>query len=176
MPLAQLISEIWIPVAIASLMVPIANLIQRNLSERCRQRTSVLMLLVVLMGIAMITLGRPSFQEKRAIWEPFRVLHDAFDFQNGFTWKQRDAWHGMILNILLFCPWGISISLHCQAFSASRKQRFVSYFSGVVLSLIIELIQYFAKVGTLEVDDLLCNSLGGMIGNMLFSMSTRIKK
>ena len=70
-----------------------------------------------------------------------------------------------ILNICFFVPYGLIISL----FSFIRRQKsIVQILIGILISfstsLIIEMLQYVTKRGYFELDDLLCNTLGGFFG------------
>lgn len=62
-------------------------------------------------------------------------------------------WNNIVLNILLFVPLGMII----------RERRTVII--GIMLSLCIELIQYIFTLGYCEVDDVLNNSIGAVLGS-----------
>lgn len=67
-------------------------------------------------------------------------------------------------NVIAFMPFGFGIPM-----IAEHKCRFLSvtlYTFG--LSLGIELIQLVSKVGSFDVDDLMLNTLGGILGYILF--------
>ncbi len=73
-------------------------------------------------------------------------------------------------NILCFVPFGFVLPV------ISRQQRkfwriaFLSFLS----SLLVELIQLVSKVGSCDVDDIILNTLGGMIGYLLFWIFHRL--
>lgn len=79
-----------------------------------------------------------------------------------FFWSYRFLFHDEYLrleilnNILLFIPLGIILA---QIYP-TWKTIFIPFF----LSIGIELIQYVSARGLLEVDDVISNSLGGLIG------------
>lgn len=75
--------------------------------------------------------------------------------------------HEIILNVILFVPigfiWGI------QSLKWPEKwQWFSTIILGVSLSVVIELLQYSFKKGCVEVDDVIHNTLGYVIGFALF--------
>jgi glycopeptide antibiotics resistance protein len=69
-------------------------------------------------------------------------------------------------NLLLFLPWGI---LTPAAFSMQKK-RFVLLTVAVILS--VELAQYLSMLGSFDVEDLILNVIGAMIGFAVFRWIT----
>lgn len=63
-------------------------------------------------------------------------------------------------NILLFLPLGILLFILAKPF----RNPFVSFLTGAAASLAIETMQALTRRGSFEVDDLLTNTLGMMIG------------
>ena len=62
-------------------------------------------------------------------------------------------------NILIFVPYGFFISV------ASRERGFFkTLFFSMGLSLCVEIIQLFTRVGSFDVDDILLNTVGGAVG------------
>lgn len=62
-------------------------------------------------------------------------------------------------NILIFVPYGFFISV------ASRERGFFkTLFFSMGLSLCVEIIQLFTRVGSFDVDDILLNTIGGVLG------------
>ena len=68
-------------------------------------------------------------------------------------------------NVLIFLPFGFFMPM------ASKYRSFLSTsFYRLALSLIVEISQLFMKVGCFDVDDLLLNTIGGMLGYIVFSI------
>ena len=66
-------------------------------------------------------------------------------------------------NVLIFLPFGVFLPM------ASRYRSFFStLFAGFGLSLCVEVFQFVTRVGSFDVDDLLLNTIGGIIGHILF--------
>lgn len=66
----------------------------------------------------------------------------------------------LILNILMFVPFGFMLPLlfkKCQKF-------YITYFLGLCITIFIEGLQLISKRGIFEVDDIINNALGCMIG------------
>lgn len=65
-----------------------------------------------------------------------------------------------ILNVLLFCPWGIYASFF---YDQTRAVGFACAFSCMV-----ECLQLFARFGVFSFEDMLLNTLGAFLGVLLF--------
>ena len=76
------------------------------------------------------------------------------------TWRLLRGLLIAILNILLFCPWGIYASFF---YDKKRTVGFACAFSSMV-----ECIQLFARFGVFSFEDMLLNTLGALFGVLLF--------
>ena len=75
-------------------------------------------------------------------------------------------------NIIAFIPFGIYLP-----YTSESKLGFISTFLYTFsLSLTIELVQLITKVGSCDVDDIILNSLGGVIGYILWYIYTKLRK
>lgn len=74
-------------------------------------------------------------------------------------------------NILIFVPYGFFISM------ASRSRGFFkTFFFSMGLSLCVETVQLFTRVGSFDVDDILLNTIGGVLGYIVFSICNCIRR
>lgn len=74
-------------------------------------------------------------------------------------------------NILIFVPYGFFISM------ASERTRFLkSFLYSFVLSFCVEIFQLITRVGSLDVDDILLNVLGGIFGYVSFRICNKIRR
>ena len=74
-------------------------------------------------------------------------------------------------NILIFVPYGFFISL------ASRSRGFFkTLFFSMGLSLCVEITQLFSRVGSFDVDDILLNTVGGVVGYIIFLICNAIRR
>lgn len=72
-------------------------------------------------------------------------------------------------NIIIFSPLGFLLPIVFSKLNSLRK-----IFPIVLLSsLIIELIQLFTGFGTFDIDDLILNTLGGIIGYYLYKLFSK---
>lgn len=74
-------------------------------------------------------------------------------------------------NVLIFIPYGFFISM------ASRSRGFFkTLFFSMGLSLCVETVQLFTRVGSFDVDDILLNTIGGVLGYIIFSICNVIRR
>ena len=95
-------------------------------------------------GTASYRYNLQPFQEIKRFW----VYRKQLGFIPSFT--------NLAGNILIFIPFGF--------FFATTV--FFSFF----LSLTVEMVQFITQVGSFDVDDILLNTLGGLIGYILFAL------
>ncbi len=75
----------------------------------------------------------------------------------------------IILNVLVFVPMGIYISMIKPEWSFIKRVAPIA-----LLSLIYETVQYIFAVGATDITDLLGNTLGGVIGCILYLIILKI--
>ena len=74
-------------------------------------------------------------------------------------------------NILIFVPYGFFISM------ASRTRGFFkTSFCSMGLSLCVETVQLITRVGSFDVDDILLNTVGGVIGYIIFAVCNMMRR
>lgn len=83
----------------------------------------------------------------------------------GLFWEAKNhLWHFIVLNILLFIPLGSLL----RSITDSWK----TIVCGFLLSVLIELTQYWFRLGSCELDDVLNNTLGCGLGILLWMGSS----
>ncbi|MGN0335245.1 MAG: VanZ family protein [Lachnospiraceae bacterium] len=89
-------------------------------------------------------------------------------------WKYRSilgihSFYNLVGNVLCFVPAGFFVPI------LRTRRRRVCYTFCVVfqMSLLIELIQLVTKVGSFDVDDIILNTLGGLLGYCLLMIADR---
>lgn len=68
-------------------------------------------------------------------------------------------------NILIFVPFGFFTSMGCYRYRFLRSVCF-----GFLCSLLVECFQLVTKVGSFDVDDMILNTAGALIGYVLFTV------
>lgn len=99
--------------------------------------------------------GRYTYSEFRYNLIPFVTVEDFLNFNqfNGKTWAIN-----LIGNIGVFVPFGILFPL---VFQGQMVRLYIKFIVGI---FVLELMQLLSKRGVFDVDDLLLNSVGFIIG------------
>ena len=77
----------------------------------------------------------------------------------------------IILNVLIFIPLGLYAGVLYKSWSIGKKLIFFFLFS-----LVFELIQFIFGVGAFDITDLTNNTIGGVIGLMIFIRIDKVFK
>ena len=85
--------------------------------------------------------------------------------------RRRLSWYfwQALLNIVLFLPYGVFLK-------TGRRKLWVSALIGFGSSLLIEAVEYITNRGVFDVDDLILNTLGVVIGYLLAALFFRIRR
>ncbi|MCI5640621.1 MAG: VanZ family protein [Lachnospiraceae bacterium] len=73
-------------------------------------------------------------------------------------------------NVVCFMPFGFVIPVLANRYRKLYKMVALSFFA----SLLVETIQLFSKLGSFDVDDILLNTLGGLLGYIAFQIGNHI--
>lgn len=118
--------------------------------------------IVIVFGATM--LGRGDFYGNTKIYPLFYSYKDAW---NDFSMTE---WRNIILNILMFVPFGFLLPILLKKTDAFWKVSLL----GFTLTLLIEGTQLLLKRGIFEPDDLLGNTVGAMIGYGIYRLGKYI--
>lgn len=75
-------------------------------------------------------------------------------------------------NVIGFIPFGFILPVISNY---TRSCSFIAI-AGFTLSMCVEVIQLIAKVGSFDVDDLILNTVGAVIGYILFTICNRVRR
>ncbi len=96
-----------------------------------------------------------------------------FDMEFLSTWGINDRNNAYVIeNVLLFIPYGILVP---WVFRRSRNF-FSSFLIGITTSLTVECLQLITSRGYFQIDDILTNTLGAVIGYFVFKLISGIKR
>lgn len=130
----------------------------KRLSKRLSALVAILACyLIVVLGA---TLERGGYYESEIHLYPFSSYKEAW---NTFSIVE---WRNIILNILMFVPLGFLLPLFGKLF----QKVWVTYLVGFFFTLVIEGVQLLTKRGIFEVDDLINNTVGCMIGYGIWNL------
>ena len=111
-------------------------------------------LILLFMSIAIIIIMTLLFRETGAADGQILIFRS---FENIF--KSRTTMHNVINNIWLFVPLGAILYKHGS----------LRWLIPIIASITIELLQLAFGIGVFEVTDIICNSIGGLIGYGFFA-------
>lgn len=95
---------------------------------------------------------------------PFRSFFEAK--------KQPELYRSMLMNVFLFVPIGLSLPF---ALSENKHPVVITVVMALVFSVSIEVIQFIFALGVCEMDDVIMNTLGAMIGTLGYRISRKSK-
>lgn len=165
-------------------IVLIIAFVMKLLHEFCSRKTFYFLKWFIFcsyfMSVLYITIfSRPTGSEMKAKLGLFRPFRESFSLH--YTWpetfrifvtegmssaihlRSNEMFPSMLLNIIMFIPMGNLIPYLVK----KAKIKYACVIAGIV-SLAIEMIQYFSMRGCFETDDLITNILGAFIGYILY--------
>ena len=113
--------------------------------------------LIVLYWILLFKLGiSSSYMDKRSV--------------NLIPFNDPSIFNGEnILNVVIFVPLGVYAGILFKRWTFGKK-----FFFFFLLSLIVEALQYILRLGAFDVTDLITNTVGGIIGLMIFKTTEKV--
>lgn len=147
---------------VAALLLWLVNMVRKRKGKAPAAKLPVTVFVIYLSVMLIITfLSRESGSNTGA------------DFKLFSTWginKRNNAY--VVENVLLFLPFGF---LSGWAFESMRNILCCT-FLGAAVSVGIECLQLVTRRGFFQIDDILTNTLGALIGGLIFWILTRRKR
>ena len=109
-------------------------------------------------GILYATLFRGEGQHGAPILLPLYSLIEAQ--------KHREMYRSLLMNVLLFVPFGLTLPYTLLEKWTCRA--LISIVIAVVISICIESFQFIFKLGCAEIDDVLMNTFGSVLGALAY--------
>lgn len=129
---------------------------KKNLWGQSLTKVLFIIYLIVLCWILLFKLGvRFSYMGTRKI--------NLIPFSEPVILNGKSDFGEIILNVIIFIPLGIYTGMLFEKWSFAKK---VFFF--FLISLIIETLQFILAVGASDITDIITNTLGGIIGLMIF--------
>ena len=123
--------------------------------------------LVVVVGATMLRYRMHSFAG--GIGEIYHLFYSYKEAWNHFSARE---WRNIILNIMMFVPFGFLLPLVSKKFQAFWK----TYLAGFLFTFLIEMTQLLFHLGICELDDFMNNTVGAMIGYGFYRLCVFIVK
>jgi len=139
----------------------------RSIGMSKRKELSAALLGIAVAVILWVTvLGRDSYIENSLVFEPFHAFYSFVkDIQDG---RLRISGN-FIGNIILFIPVGVLFPL-----TGDEHKCVKTGFVALCFSIIIEIIQLVSHRGYFEVDDLILNTLGAVMGYGIYRVVMKL--
>ena len=141
------------------------NLMDSAFRVKYWRAVNILFAFLSVFAILYATLLNRTVGEHEISLRPFRLLYDS----------EPELTRAMFMNILLFFPLGLSMS---TALPGKRWFRIaLTVATGFFLSLSVEYTQFRYGLGVAELDDVICNTLGCVVGSLnLVNMTGHMNK
>lgn len=123
-----------------------------------------------LVGVLLLKGGRigilhgGSFIERlsRVNFIPFKTIISYFT--SGLSFAESNAFSNLLGNIIIFIPLGFMIPLIFNKFRSLKSAILIGFLS----SFLIEILQFVFKIGSCDIDDIILNTFGSIVGFILF--------
>ena len=113
-----------------------------------------------------IVLGATLLARSEA-WEAGSILPLFYSYRDAWVNFSAAAWRNIILNVCMFVPLGLLLPMMIKSFRSFWK----TYLVGFLFTLCIEGIQLLGRRGIFELDDILHNTVGMMIGYGIYAVA-----
>lgn len=144
-----------------------------------RRGFSILLLLLVTIAIAVITLSLTGKAYTKVDPVPFREVRLLVEklSEGPLPFTVFIALIApMILNVLLFMPWGFFMFIVLDHGDRPAAQSYlITFLVAVGLSLGVELWQYFLPTRVTDINDVIWNAFGALLGAILGHLRKRVR-
>ena len=107
-----------------------------------------------------------TLMDQSRFWRNGKIMPLFYSYRDAWVDFSATSWRNILLNICMFIPLGFLLPSGFNRFRSFWK----TYLVGFGLTAIIELTQLFTSRGMFELDDLLNNTVGTMIGYGIFTL------
>lgn len=90
--------------------------------------------------------------------------------------KNKEAYRAALMNVILFIPLGLTLPHILPERRGTGKRILLTVAVGLLLSILLEMLQYLFALGTTETDDVICNVLGTAIAALHLPLAECWKK
>ncbi|AHF07116.1 VanZ family protein [Desulfitobacterium metallireducens] len=99
---------------------------------------------------------------------PFKTI---FSYIMGMGKYKLDVWFfNLFGNIFAFMPMGFLLPLIFQSLKSFKRITSITF----LISSFLEMIQFWLKLGITDIDDVILNTLGGLVGYLFLILSRKI--
>lgn len=151
-----------LPLIVLAIIVSIYlwNLINKYY-KRYNKILNIVLLIISIICIVYCTLMRSSIDNYYHI-----ELRPLYSFVLAKT--QREYYREMLMNVFLFVPLGLSLPFVVDIKKHTYITIVLSILIGFLLSTTIEYLQYCYHIGNVEIDDVIMNTIGVIVGSISY--------
>ncbi len=143
------------------------------LSAFSASRKIVFLLSCLLLAMSVLLIGRVTILN-REIGAHSSIVSLPFQLVRMAVFEKPELFRSLLLNILLFAPFGAALASLLSDKLAVSKRVFLCCGAGMLVSVLVEICQYRFLLGNAEADDVICNTLGTWIGTLSLPLSLRL--
>lgn len=145
-------------------------LIYKKLMKGQKRLRKTTVLWAMVFGCYLFVVLCATLLDRGGFWDG-RVIPLFYSYREAWLSASSIEWRNLILNILLFVPFGFLLPLGVKWFRSFYK----TYAAGFLFTLFIELTQLILRRGVVELDDIFNNLLGAMIGYGCFALLSAVR-
>ena len=147
----------------------LTSYLKRKYFKNCIKRflTYVSLFLSFVLIYYAVLYNRPT-DIHEAILLPFQSFIDAQ--------TQPEMYRTMLMNVTLFVPFGISTSLLLPEYSKVSSRILCTVTFAACFAVLLESVQYVFSIGLTQTDDILCNTLGALLGSLVLVLEKHYTK
>ena len=72
------------------------------------------------------------------------------------------------MDILLFVPFGLSLPFVIDIYKRKYATIALTVLIGLLFSITVEYLQYYYRIGNVEIDDVIMNTIGVIVGSISY--------
>lgn len=150
----------------------------RSMMSRAQRKSThtILLISTIILILFFTFIVRETFEVRHVgsrglMLIPFRELYSLFTAPNHsfYFWQ-------IFLNILLFIPFGFMLSCYLYTYHRPQHLFLPILLSGLFVSVSVELLQYLTSRGLTEIDDVINNTAGAIIGWLAYDRMLKAVK
>lgn len=145
-------SAVYINLICAAFVCTVFSVSVKGVREGIKTSSIIFLILYAAIVINTTVLSRPLGSERGIIYIPFWSYFAIFDGKSKLLEEN-------IMNVIAFLPIGLFLAI-----GTKRLKWWQAIVAGCSLSVVIEFLQYYFNKGQCEIDDVIHNSLGCVIG------------
>lgn len=140
------------------------------MNNRKQQNVTKALFIIYLIVLTWIILFKMQIHITEIFQARYRNVN-LVPFQGSLATNKMTAFKEIIMNVIIFVPYGVYISMLKENWNILKKTAPI-----FLTSLAYELLQYILSIGASDITDLIGNTLGGISGVVLFWLLSKVLK